>query len=215
MTHTPSENSSYAAGPQGADRTAVSGHGPSRRRLEIVTDGTPVREQHVRIGEAKVASGHGDVLTAIGLGSCIGVVIADSQKGVVAMAHVFLPYASRRDPGVVPPGKYADLAIPQLLELLAGYGCTNIARLSAAIVGGARMFELDGLGGGNTMDVGARNLQAVHEQLERHGVRVVSSVTGGTRGRTMRAYAGSCVVTAQEVTAGEELIWPKTLRTAA
>ncbi|MBC7644441.1 MAG: chemotaxis protein CheD [Thermoleophilia bacterium] len=186
----------------------------SRRRLSIVPAGEELREQHVRIGEIKVARRQGDVLTAIGLGSCIGVAIADQQQGIVAMAHVFLPYSSGRDPGIVPHGKYADLAIPRLLELMAGNGCNNRARLSAVVVGGARMFDIGNMGA-QSLDVGARNLQAVLEQLERHGVRVVSSATGGTRGRTMRLYAGSCATTAQEVTESEELIWPQSLRVAA
>jgi len=214
MSHQPAENSPFTRRPGQQSVPAPAHVITSRRRLAIIPEGEDLHEQHVRIGEVKVALRHGEVLIAIGLGSCVGVAIADQHEGIVAMAHVFLPHSSGRDPGLVLHGKFADLAIPRLLELLADNGCSNRARLSAVMVGGARMFEIGNMGA-QTLDVGARNLQAVLEQLERHGVRVVSSATGGTRGRSMRLYAGSCAVTAQEVTENEKLIWPQILRAVA
>ena len=214
MAHQEADNSSYARRSPESTPATPARVVSTRRRLTIVPAGDELREQHVRIGEIKVGRRRGDVLTAIGLGSCIGVAIVDQQQGIVAMAHVFLPYSTGRDPGVDAQGKYADLAIPRLLELMDASGCTKRARLSAVIAGGARMFDIGNMGA-QTLDVGARNLLAVTEQLERHDVRVVSSATGGKRGRTMRLYAGTCAVTVQEVTESEELIWPQSLRTAA
>ena len=55
------------------------------------------------------------------------------------------------------PGKYADLAIPALLELVRRAGARK-ERLEIVIVGGAKMFAL-----GAGLDIGARNDAAVRE----------------------------------------------------
>ena len=69
-------------------------------------------ETMVRMGELAVSTGPGDVLTSIGLGSCIGLVLLDRAKGVVGLAHVMLP---ERPASVAPqPGKFADSAVPAL-----------------------------------------------------------------------------------------------------
>ncbi len=51
-------------------------------------------ETPVRMGKLAVSATAGDVLVTIGLGSCIGLVIADRRARVAGLAHVMLPAAT-------------------------------------------------------------------------------------------------------------------------
>ncbi len=81
-----------------------------------------------------------------------------------------------------PPAKYADTGVPASIARAVALGARP-SRLEAALVGGASMFALAG-----GQEIGARNEEAVLEALGRERVRVVTSMTGGTRGRTMRVH---------------------------
>ena len=45
----------------------------------------------VRMGELAVSATPTDELVAVGLGSCIGLVIVDRSAGVAGLAHIVLP----------------------------------------------------------------------------------------------------------------------------
>lgn len=150
-------------------------------------------EINVRIGELAVADAQGGVLVSIGLGSCIGLAMLDATLGLAGLAHIMLP--SR--PGTAPatPGKYADLAVPALIERLEGRGARR-RRLVAVLVGGARMFASSTTG---NMDVGARNEAMTREALGAAGIPVRDAATGGSTGRTIRVLAREGVVVVREV----------------
>jgi chemotaxis protein CheD len=175
--------------------------GAPRRRIELAEDVS--EERHVRIAELAVATTEGALLSAVGLGSCIGVALLHPPSGTVAMAHVFLPASEgRTEVAATTPGKFADTAIPALLELVAGAARgARPSSLQAVLVGGGQMFRLGGLA--DSSDVGGRNLAAVQEALAAAGVPVVATDVGGSQGRTARVYAGSCTVTSQVVGMGE------------
>lgn len=136
------------------------------------------------MGEMVVSAHPGDELCAIGLGSCIGLALADRQTGVAGLVHVVLPESLGADG---PPGKFADLAVPELLSRLEAAGAAR-RRLVAVIMGGARMFA-----GGLTNDIGARNAEAVRECLSSSGVAIHAQDIGGDRGRTARLVVGHSV----------------------
>jgi chemotaxis protein CheD len=148
----------------------------------------------VRMGEIEVSKRTGDELVARGLGSCIGLALIDRLSGVAGMAHVVLPESNGSN---TEPGKFADLAVPALIEQVQRAGAVP-RRLDAVLAGGARMFEL------GEMDIGARNAAAVESALARAGLRVRASETGGNRGRTMRLTVGEFTVTVKE--AGGEAV---------
>jgi chemotaxis protein CheD len=143
----------------------------------------------VRMGEIEVSSQTGEELVARGLGSCIGLALIDRRSGVAGMAHIVLPEApGASDPE---PGKFADLAVPELISQMQQAGAA-VRRLDAVLAGGARMFDV------GEMDIGARNAAAVKEGLARSGVTVRASDTGGDRGRTMRLTVGEFTVRVKE-----------------
>jgi len=139
-----------------------------------------------------VSAQDGDELVAIGLGSCIGLALVDRQARVAGLAHVVLP-DSLGKPG--PAGKFADLAVPALINQMELAGAVK-RRLQAVLVGGARMFAV-----GPSMDVGARNSEAVRDALARAKIPIAAEATGGDRGRTARVVLGG-EITAQ-VAGGE------------
>ncbi len=143
----------------------------------------------VRMGEMFVSHGSGDELVAIGLGSCIGLALLDRSAGVAGVAHVVLPEAGAASG---PAGKFADLAVPALLEEMQRAGARK-ERIEAVLVGGAKMFAL-----GAGMDIGARNEAAVRDALTQHRVKVHAAATGGSCGRTMKVSAADGTVNVHE-----------------
>jgi chemotaxis protein CheD len=138
--------------------------------------------ENVRMGEFAVSSTAGDELVAIGLGSCIGLALVDREAGVAGLAHVVLP-ESQGKPG--PAAKFADLAIPDLITRLVEAGAER-RRLQAVLIGGARMFTV-----GASLDIGARNSEAVREALSKERIKIHAEEIGGNRGRTARVIVGT------------------------
>ena len=121
-------------------------------------------------------------LVTLGLGSCVGVVVFDTYAKVAGMAHVMLP-DSRGLLGTEKVGKFADTAVPALIEEMLKKGATR-PRIKAKIAGGAQMFSLPGASA-DFLTVGAKNVQQTKMKLTRMGILVVASDTGGNRGRTI------------------------------
>lgn len=142
----------------------------------------------VRMGEIEVSKRAGVELVARGLGSCIGLALVDRAAGVAGMAHIVLPESAG---STGEPGKFADLAVPALIDQMQRAGAVQ-RRLDAVLAGGARMFEL------GEMDIGARNTAAVKAGLARSGVKIRAAETGGSRGRTLRLTVGEFAVTVKE-----------------
>jgi chemotaxis protein CheD len=155
-------------------------------------------ETVVRMGEAAASNAPGDVLACIGLGSCIGLTLVDRSKGVAALAHVMLPESTQPDPPQ--PHKFADLAVPALIELAVGKGALR-ARLEAGLVGGAAMFSF----GGSGQDIGQRNATAVTRLLEQLRIPVRASETGGSKGRTVKVHLGSEITITVREAGGTEV----------
>jgi chemotaxis protein CheD len=160
-------------------------------------------ELMVRMGDLATSTDRGPVLAAIGLGSCIGLALIDRGAGVAGLAHVMLPADTGGD---AQPGKFADTAVPALIERMAARGALRV-RLEAVLVGGAQMLGA----AGSRLDVGARNELATREALERAGVRVVAAETGGTQGRTVRVRAGDGEITVKEAGGAVTRLWPAAL----
>lgn len=134
------------------------------------------------MGELAVSSTVGDELVAIGLGSCIGLALVDRGANVAGLAHVVLPESQGKEE---PKAKFADLAVPDLAARVVAAGGVR-RRLEAVLVGGARMFSV-----GASLDIGARNAEAVRAALASAGIRIKAEEVGGNRGRTARIIVGA------------------------
>jgi chemotaxis protein CheD len=146
----------------------------------------------VRIGEQSATATEGDVLSSVGLGSCIGLALVDDKRGVIGLAHILLP-DSRAGAGTV-VGKFADTAVPALVERMVRLGAVKRG-LEAVLVGGAQMFAF---GAKSTLDIGARNEEATRNALQTQGIPIRAAATAGNKGRTVTVYASHRAVTAKE-----------------
>jgi chemotaxis protein CheD len=159
-------------------------------------------ETMVRIGELRTTKAGRDGLVAVGLGSCVGVVLVDRAAGVTGLAHVMLP--SSEGHRSTSEGKFADRAVPALIREMEREGALR-ARLEAWLAGGASMFA----GAGSALDIGDRNAHAVRAALGAVRVPVRGTELGGSAGRTMRAD-GAGRVTVKRAGGAEQVMAPGT-----
>jgi chemotaxis protein CheD len=89
----------------------------------------------VSMGEIEVSKRAGDELVARGLGSCIGLVLVDRFTGVAGLAHIVLPESTEGDRE---PGKFADLAVPALIDRVVSAGASRLLDGSAGAARRAR-----------------------------------------------------------------------------
>ncbi len=128
----------------------------------------------IGIGEYRVGSFR---MASIGLGSCIGLTLFSPEQKVGAMVHIMLPESSGRTDR---PGKYADTAIPLLLNELSTLGVRK-GSIICKIAGGATMFEAFSA----SMNIGQRNIERVKKILAEQNLRLVSEDVGGKMGRSV------------------------------
>lgn len=123
-----------------------------------------------------------NVIRTSGLGSCVGIVVYDLPRKIAGLAHIMLPESSLTRQGKINEFKYADTAIPILIEQVTKAGAKRSA-LKAKIAGGASMFQFNS--GSDIMKIGARNIEAVQNQLQRLDIPLIASDVGGSHGRTI------------------------------
>lgn len=141
-----------------------------------------LRKNEIRVGiaDAKIISAPDSIMT-IGLGSCVGIALYDTVKKITALIHIMLP-DSHAFKKVTNPYKFADLAIPLILEEMIKRGCAK-RNLVAKIAGGASMFKFSEKS--INSDIGNRNIEAVKKAITREGITVASEDVGGSKGRSM------------------------------
>lgn len=137
-------------------------------------------------------------LRTTGLGSCVGVVLYDNLMKIAGMAHVMLP-SSELNKGEIKREKYADTAIPMLIEEMERLGAVK-RRLVAKIAGGAQMFALST--GGETMRIGPRNVEACKRVLAELRIAILVEETGGNFGRTIEMDAETGILQIKTVNQG-------------
>lgn len=146
-----------------------------------------LEEVRVDMAGFKVESRPVELVTSVG--SCIGICLYDSIRKCGGLAHIMLPQSSLglQEPL---PGKYADTAVDALVK-----GIREITksenRLSAKIAGGANMFASTLANG---LDIGAKNIRATKEALERHRIRLISEDVGGSHGRRISFNLASGII---------------------
>ena len=110
------------------------------------------------------------------VGSCAGLMIFHRRLKLAAVAHIVLPEAAGR-PGL--PGKFADTAIPYMIDLLRTHGADR-ASLVAKVAGGAQMFGASG-----PLQIGDANIHAVTAILSDLGIPLLAKCPGGAKGRRL------------------------------
>jgi chemotaxis protein CheD len=137
---------------------------------------------NVGIGEYKVSKVP-CILQTASLGSCVGVVLYDFTTKVSGMAHIMLPdskLATARHMKATP--KFADFAIASMLADMMVLGAVR-GKITARMAGGACMF-LSAIED-PIMNIGARNITAVQEILDKERIPVTAQDVGSNFGRTV------------------------------
>jgi chemotaxis protein CheD len=150
----------------------------------MTTDGLPVADDapdRVKVGVAEFAVATGDtLLTTSGLGSCVGVAVADPDAGVAGLAHVMLPEPPEGRVESARPAKSVAVGVERLVTAVEAAGADPDA-VEAKLAGGSQMFDFSGVSEG----VGQRNVERTRETLTAEGVPIVGEDVGGTYGRSL------------------------------
>ena len=136
----------------------------------------------INIGIADLGVGKSPSILRTILGSCIGICIYDTSTRIGGLSHIMLPTSKKN---AANPRKYADSAIPLLVEDMMRAGAMRNSMI-AKIIGGAAMFkhtENSFMG-----DIGRNNIVSVQQILSGMNLRIVSSDVGGDYGRTIDFY---------------------------
>ncbi|BBF42960.1 chemotaxis protein CheD [Lachnospiraceae bacterium KM106-2] len=125
-----------------------------------------------------------DMITTLGLGSCVGIVLYDPVVKVSGMVHIMLPDSTkiRSNENIA---KFADTGIEALLKGVLGLGAKR-ERIIAKIAGGAQMFAFQS--NNDMLRVGERNVEAAKEQLTKLKIPLKAQDTGANYGRTIEFY---------------------------
>ena len=133
----------------------------------------------MKVADFAVGKG-GGVLSTIGLGSCVAIVIYDKQTRVGGMAHVLLPSEGlSRDKDN--RAKFPGTAVPLLLEEMKKLGARG--PYTAKIAGGSSMFGALLPSGG--INMGERNVLSSRQALSDAGIPLAAQDVGGDYGRSV------------------------------
>ena len=153
-----------------------------------------------------MVGGEADLTFSTVLGSCVSACIRDVEAKVGGMNHFLLaaPAESARD-RYGASARYGAFAMEQLINKVLSRGSGRKANLEIKIFGG-------GLINPALSDVGAKNIEFVHEFLTNEGYVIASEDVGGTFARrvmfkphTGRAFVKRLDSTAASNVAREEL----------
>jgi len=125
-----------------------------------------------------------NVLTTLGLGSCVGISLYDFNSKTAGMVHIMLPDSTkiRNNENLA---KFADTGIDALISRLISIGADR-NRLIAKIAGGAQMFAFTS--NNEMLRIGERNIEASKLKLQSLGIRIMAEDTGLNYGRTIEFY---------------------------
>lgn len=154
-------------------------------------------KKRATVGMGQTCVGGADEELMAIVGSCIAVTLFCTRRKWAVMTHVVLPKSSNKNEL---PGKYADTAIPHMLQLAAQAGVPQTS-LVAKIAGAASMFAKST----GPLQIGESNITAVEKALASVPIRIAAKHLGGDKGRriTFDCNTGTMAV---EVVGSERLV---------
>jgi chemotaxis protein CheD len=167
----------------------------------------------VEMGQILAVTNRSVLLHIPTIGASMAVILYDTAKHLVAVAHIVLPDSTVASPnssafgkpkGASPDananvtGKFADTAIPALLQAFTAQGGDPEQLDSIRLVGGAQMFNFGG-GSASLLNVGGRNEIAIRTALSRVGLPVHLMDCGGNKVRDLRIAVASGQALVQQI----------------
>lgn len=140
----------------------------------------------------------GEILKTTGLGSCVALTLFDPGNNVAGMAHVMLPTVDIARISQINVAKFADTAIPELVDRMLAIGA-RLNRLEAKMAGGSQMFVY---GGSDALRIGPRNVESCTAMMNRYGIPIKAMDTGGNHGRTVQLDSSRGILSIKSVQFG-------------
>jgi chemotaxis protein CheD len=138
------------------------------------------------------------ILKTSGLGSCVGICLFDPVHKIAGLAHVMLPSSEIARENVINVAKYADTAIPFMIDEMIRLGA-ELSNMQAKMAGGAQMFVL---GSSDMMRIGPRNIESCKMMLNKYNIPLLGEDTGGNYGRTVEIDSSDGTVLIRSVQNG-------------
>ncbi len=133
------------------------------------------------VGVGEYAASKENTIKTMALGSCVAVIVLDTQNRAVGMLHVALPESSiNKKRAAERPGMFADTGIPNLLDEMKKLGYVGQKKLIVKLAGGASIMDPN-----NTFNIGKRNILAVKKILWRFQLGAIAEDVGGSISRTV------------------------------
>jgi len=157
----------------------------------------------IKVGMADLkAASYPNILTTLGLGSCVGIALYDSCTKTIGLAHVMLP-SSQQARNNSNLAKFADTAIAKLLKEMENLGARR-GNIVAKLAGGAQMFNFSETS--DMLRIGTRNVIAAKECLKELNIPIVAEDTGGNFGRTIELYSDGGILLVKTIGHGSKEI---------
>lgn len=122
-----------------------------------------------------------DIITTIGLGSCVGIALYDELKKVAGLAHVMLP-DSKLITNNSNIAKFVDTATLALVDKMIANGAKKF-NIKAKLAGGAQMFAINSCS--DTMRIGDRNVESAIRVLTSMRIPILAKDVFKDYGRTV------------------------------
>lgn len=143
-----------------------------------------------------------NILSTLGLGSCLGITLYDPIKKIGGLAHIMLP-----DINAVKirtnKAKFVNTAIEEMLQEMLDLGAGK-KNIEAKIIGGAHMFGF--VKSNVLLNVGERNVSKAREELDRAGIRIVAEDVGLDYGRSVFFHLADGSVKIATIAHGDKII---------
>jgi len=152
-----------------------------------------MESKRVGIGEICVRQGEA-LLSANGVGSCIVIILYESEKRVGGLAHCLLPTGDNES------FKYPKGAIKGMLQRMEKMGA-DMKQIVAKLVGGASMFS-----GFKGQKIGERNVIETRRELNDLGIPIVAEDVFGNWGRTIFFNVNNGEVRVRSFQHGEKVL---------
>lgn len=147
-------------------------------------------------------SGDAEVTYSTVLGSCISACVRDVEAKVGGMNHFLLaePSGAARD-RYGASARYGAFAMEQLINKVLSQGTGRKANLEIKVFGGGIIHR-------SLSDVGAKNIDFVHEFLGNEGYRTASEDVGGAFARRVmfKPWSGRAFVRRLDQQAGARIV---------
>ncbi len=151
------------------------GGAPSLAGLSLIT-----KRIVVGVGDMAVSNDQSSILSTYALGSCVGVVMFDPQRGIAGMLHVMLPDSKATpEKAIEKPHMFADTGMASLMKAVTSLGAKK-ENLSIYLAGGANVLK-----GADFFKIGERNSTTIKRYLLDQGLRTKREDLGGLNNRTL------------------------------